>query len=583
MINYNNLQRSDLLKVLWNVQNTKRCIEHDDITKIALAFNISRMDVEGVATFYHFFHRKHAGKYTIYLNNAIVGIQAGMENIKAAFEKELGIFTGNTTSDKMFGLFETACIGLSDQEPACLINFMPFTDLTPKKVSWIISELKSGTKISEIYDAPQSNIRYTPENNKAIFFSEYQRYSALQKLKKYSPVEIIELIKSSKLGGRGGAFFPTGRKWEICRSFDSDIKYIVCNADEGEPGTFKDRVLIQENPAMLIEGMIIAAYAVGATQGAIYLRGEYAYLQELLEDMLRLYRKAGLLGKSIGAKEPFDFDIYVELGAGAYVCGEETALLHSMEGFRGEPGNKQFFPVEKGFKGKPTIVNNVETLCAVPLILNIGVDHWLSLGTALTPGTKVLSISGDCARPGIYEIEWGMTIRELLVLAGARDTNMVQFSGPSGSCLSRADFNKRICGEDIICGGSVMIFNAQRNILEIMKNFTEFFIAESCGLCVPCRNGNFLLEKKIDKLISGLAEEKDFEDIKEWSHIIATTSRCGLGQMSSCALNDAIKKFPEVFRQSIAETSDYNRAFSLKKAVVEYDEYIKKINVGYEK
>ena len=576
------VERSLLMQVLWDIQVKKSCISHDDITKIAGEFGMSRMEVEGVITFYHFFHRSFAGKYTIYLNSSVIAKYSGMEAIKKAFEDALGISVGQVTPDKMFGLFETACVGLSDQEPACLINFKPFTHLTPLKVEKIISEIKTGSKPKDICDIPKSKIQYTPQKDKTVFFKTTNTFFSLSKLKEHYPDQIIELVKTSKLAGRGGAFFPTGLKWQFCRQNKSDIKYIICNADEGEPGTFKDRALLEEHPELLIEGMIFAAYAVGASQGAIYLRGEYRYLKLGLEKLLETYREKGFLGKNIDAKEAFDFDIYIHLGAGSYVCGEETALLHSMEGKRGEPSIKEYFPVEKGFNGKPTIVNNVETLCAVPRILEMGVDKWLSLGTEKTPGTKLLSVSGDCDKKGIYEIEWGMKLEEFLKLVAAKNPKMVQFSGPSGECLSEADFDRTICGEDLSCGGSVMIFNKDRDILDILKNYSDFFVDESCGICVPCRTGNFLLNKKIDKMILGHADKKDAEDIKSWSQIIKTTSRCGLGQMSSNSLNCAMEKFPEVFERNLLENTDINKAFNLDKAVEEYDQIINEISSDYE-
>jgi len=582
MMNENLKHRNSLMKMLWDVQRKKRHIGHDDITKIAEAYDMSRMELEGVVTFYHFFHRQDCGKYTIYLNDCIVSQFSGRDMVKKAFEDAIGIKVGEVSKDKLFGLFTTPCIGLSDQEPACLINFKPFTNLTPEKVKDIVDHIKEGKKISNICDKPKSKIQYTPDLEKTVFFKPYKKFSSLSFLEKFGPEEIIDQVKTSKLGGRGGAFFPTGLKWQFCRQNESNIKYIVCNADEGEPGTFKDRVLMEEHPELLIEGMIYAAYAVGAVQGAIYLRGEYRYLKNDLEQLLEDYRKKGFLGKNINAKVPFDFDLYIDMGAGAYVCGEETAMLHSMEGKRGEPGTKEFFPVEKGLNGRPTVVNNVETLCAIPRIFEMGVDKWLSIGTEKTPGTKLLSVSGDCEHKGIFEIEWGMNMREFLDLTGAVNPSMVQFSGPSGECLSEVDFDRDICGEDLSCGGSVMIFNNQRDLIYVLKSYSDFFVNESCGICVPCRTGNFLLNKKYDKLLMGHAEEKDLEDMTSWSEIIKTTSRCGLGQMSCNSLQDSIKKFPEIFKKNLSENSDFNKAFDLEAAVEEYDNIIKEITSNYE-
>ncbi len=598
--------KSQLMTVLWEIQRKKRFISHDDISKIAKAFNISRMEVEGVASFYHFFHRTDCGKFTIYLNNSIVSQHKGMREIKETFEKEIGIKTGQVTDDKLFGLYETACIGLSDQEPACLINFKPFTNLTPNKVRIIIEQLKKGAKPKDICDQPHSIIQYTPSLERTVFFKNYKPFSGLDFLKKIEPEALIKMIKKSKLSGRGGAFFPTGLKWEFARNNPGNRKYLICNADEGEPGTFKDRALLQEHPETLLEGMILAGYAIGASEGYIYLRAEYRYLKETLEKHIEIYRKYGFLGKRIHAKKPFNFDIHIHLGVGAYVCGEETALIHSMEGKRGEPGTKEHFPVEKGYKGKPTVVNNVETLCAVPRILQMGVDNWLALGTPKTPGTKIFSVSGDCEKPGIYEIEWGMKVADFLKLIGAKNPHYVLFNGYSGSCLSEMDFHREISGEGTLdpaiplnihnkleyqqkmagigvkSGGAFMVFNSKRDILNIIQNVCNFFVKESCGVCVPCRTGNYLLNIKLDKIISGKAHQKDLEEIREWSKIIKTNSRCGLGIMSSNALISTMNKFPDIFEKQLVNGKENDTFFDLDAATSLYDEIITEITSDYE-
>jgi [NiFe] hydrogenase diaphorase moiety large subunit len=600
------MHKTLLMKVLWDLQKKRRYISHDDMTKIAHEFNISRMELEGVISFYHFYHRKHAGKYTIYLNNSIISKQKDFDLVKKAFETELGISFGNVTDDKMFGLFETPCIGLSDQETSALINFNAFTDLTPIKVKKIITKLRQGGSIQAISKLPKNNIQYTPGENKTVFFKKYLPGTGLKKIKKLNPDQVIDLVKQSKLTGRGGAFFPTGMKWEFCKNNKADQKYIICNADEGEPGTYKDRVLMSKFPGLLLEGMAMAAFAVGATKGAIYLRAEYFYLKEKIEQRIIDFKEKGFLGKNILGIENFDFDIYIHMGAGAYVCGEETALIHSMEGKRGEPSTKEYFPVEKGFLGKPTIVNNVETLCAVPRIFEMGLEKYLSIGTEATPGTKLLSVSGDCKKPGIYEIEWGLKLKDFFKLIEAENPNFVLFNGYSGECLSPVDFDREISGENLLAehiqfnfndpieyarkmsavglrsGGSFMLFHKDRDILEILKNINDFFVAESCGICVPCRTGNFLLNKKIQKIINCHADEKDMNDIKEWSTIIKQSSRCGLGKTSANCLLTAMLKFPETFEEKLTCNMDINNAFNLDKAVENYEEIVNEIETSYE-
>lgn len=601
------MPKTSLLNVLWDIQRKRRYISRDDISKISKEYNISRIELEGVISFYHFFHLKEAGKYTIYLNCSTISKLHHYQEVKRAFEDELGITIGNVTKDKSFGLFKTSCIGLSDQESSALINFYPFTNLTPSKVKTILSKLKQGHSLESLSDYPKDNIQYRPkEDKKTIFFKDYIKGEGLKKLTSLEPDEVIDLVKKSKLSGRGGAFFPTGMKWQFCKNNESDQKYIICNADEGEPGTFKDRVLMNKYPGLLLEGMIIAGYAVGATEGTIYLRAEYLFLKDKLDQAIKEFNENGLLGNDILGIQGFDFKVNIHMGAGAYVCGEETALIASMEGKRGEPTTKEYFPVEKGYLGKPTVVNNVETLCAVPRILEMGLDEYLKIGTNATPGTKLLSVSGDCKKPGVYEIEWGMKLKNFLSLIEAKDPHFVLFNGFAGECLSEVDFDREISGENLLAehiqfsfkdpieysrkmsgvglrsGGSFMVFNSERDLLSILKNITKFFVAESCGICVPCRTGNFLLNKKINKIMFCHADKEDLDEIKDWSTIIKQSSRCGLGKTSTNCLLTAMLKFPEEFQKCLLAESDFNQAFHLEKAVEDYDSIIHEIESTYE-
>lgn len=601
----NKLKRSSLLSVLWDIQRKRRGISHDDMTKIADSFNMSRMELEGIITFYHFLHREHVGKYTIYLNNSIISKHKDYNAVKRAFEDEIGIKMGNVSKDNLFGLYETSCIGLSDQETSALINFNAFTELTPRKVKKIISDLREGKPIESLSDSPKNHVRYKPEDDKAVFFKKYELGKGLEKLKDFSPEEVINYIKDSKLSGRGGAFFPTGMKWEFCKKNESDQKYVICNADEGEPGTFKDRVLMNKRPGLLLEGMAMAGYAVGATEGFIYLRAEYLYLKEKLDKKIKEFEDKGLLGKDILGIKGFDFKISVFMGAGAYVCGEETALIASMEGKRGEPTTKEYFPVEKGYLGKPTVVNNVETLCAVPRIFEMGLEKYLTIGTEATPGTKIFSVSGDCDKPGVYEIEWGMKLKDFLKLIKSKDPHFILYNGFAGECLSEADFEREISGENLLAehvqfkfsnpieysrkmfgvglrsGGSFMVFKKERNLIKILKNISDFFVAESCGICVPCRTGNFLLNKKLNKIILRHADKNDVDEIKDWSQIIKQSSRCGLGKTATNCLLTAMLKFPNEFNELLQAESDFNPAFDIDKAVDNYEDIINEIEKTY--
>ena len=567
------LRRSQLLNALWAMHDVKDYLSDADIAQLATLFNVSAIEIEGVVSFYHFFHRKPAGRFTIYLNNSIMSELHGYEEVKAAFEKETGAKIGGVDPTGTFGFFETSCIGLSDQEPAALINFCSFTNLTPAKVRNIILKLKSGATINSICNIPSDNIRYTPSEDHSLFFRDYEPGRAVAKLAELDPPDVFYQIKESGLMGMGGAFFPTGLKWELCRRNLSNRKFVVCNADEGEPGTFKDRVLLNRLPGLVIEGMILGAYAVGASEGIIYLRAEYRYLKDKIHDTIKDFRSRGLLGDNIPARQPFSFDIRIQLGAGAYVCGEETALLNSLEGLRGEPRTKLYFPVERGYLGKPTIINNVETFACASRVIELGPLSMLKLGTAGSPGTKLISISGDCEKPGIYEIEWGMRLGDLLALCEAKDPYFVQVSGPSGTSVSMKEKNRRLSRKDLVCGGSFMVFNKDRDVLEILKNFSNFFKHESCGICTPCRAGNFILNRKLEKLQLGLGTLRDLVEIQQWGDTIKKSSRCGLGQMAPNSIMDAILKFPEYFEKRVDTSgSKLNRGFDLEKAVKDYEE-----------
>jgi [NiFe] hydrogenase diaphorase moiety large subunit len=382
------------------------------------------------------------------------------------------------------------------------------------------------------------------------------------------------------LAGRGGAFFPTWKKWETCRGYKDTPRFIVCNADEGEPGTFKDRVLLNNQPGSILEGMTIAGFTVGASYGIIYLRGEYRWLAKRLDEEINAFRESGLLGENAGGIKGFNFDIRLEIGAGAYVCGEETALLESMEGKRGEPRTKWFYPVEKGYLQLPTVVNNVETFAAVARLIQMGSFEYLKRGMPGSPGTKLISISGDCLRPGIYEIEWGMTVAELLDLCGAEDPYYIQVSGPSGECISIKEKYRRIsmldlmAQKDIRCGGSFMIFNSHRDLVHILLNFSQFFKHESCGVCTPCRAGNFIIQRKLERLKNGLADMNDLKELKTWGTIMKSTSRCGLGKTASNSVIQSIDKFNDYFSARCAETDNSTyRKFDHHSAVAEYERY----------
>lgn len=573
-----NADKTQLLAILRALQDTHRHIPTEAIELIADELDMSPVQVEGTASFYHFFSSKPRGQYTVYLNNSATSEMFGCAEVKKAFEDEVGISFGETSKDGKIGLYTTSCIGMCDQEPAALINDVVFTKLTPARVKTIVAALKANqpvqTLITSYGDGHNSDadIRAEVRNNIQIkgpvFFAPHTPGQALKAAMEHGSLEVIETVRKSGLRGRGGAGFPTGQKWGFCRATDSDARYVLCNVDEGEPGTFKDRVLLTQMPQLIFEGMTIAGYAIEAKEGLIYLRGEYAYLKPYLEKQLEEMRKQNLLGRRILGTR-FSFDIHIKLGAGAYICGEESALIESAEGKRGQPRNRPPFPVVSGYLHKPTIVNNPETYgCAAKIVLN-GADWFKKMGTPASAGVKLLSIAGDCERPGIYEVEWGKTVREVLDMCGAKDVLAVQVGGPSGTCLSEKQFDRRICYSDLGTGGAFTIFNKKRDLFSILHNHMEFFTKETCGFCVPCRAGNTLLLKQLEKIMVGNGSLRDLEEIKQTGKLVKTASRCGLGQTSPNPLLTSIENFSDYFKSKVRNDNDFASQFDLNFAVQE--------------
>ena len=379
---------------------------------------------------------------------------------------------------------------------------------------------------------------------KKILFGEYIGGVGLKKALSLKPDEVVNEVKESGLRGRGGAGFPTGLKWEFALKEKADVKYVVCNADEGEPGTFKDRKLLMEQPEKVIEGLTIAGYAIGANQGFIYLRGEYVYLLKTLEKAIKGFKKQNLLGKNI-LNSGFDFDIEIRLGAGAYVCGEEFALIESMNGYRGEPRNKPPFPTQKGFRDKPTVVNNVETLCFIPYIVSKGAEWFKSFGTEGSTGTKLFSVSGDVEHPGVYELELGITLNELLDVVGAKNPKAVQVGGASGVCVAKKDFDKPISFQGLPPGGSIIVFGENTDMLKVLKNFLEFFVEESCGQCTPCREGNFRLLEGVNMLEKGECSVRYVRELLALCEVMKASSKCGLGQTSPNCFLTILENFKD--------------------------------------
>jgi len=368
-------------------------------------------------------------------------------------------------------------------------------------------------------------------------------FKGLQKAQnKMTPEEVIEEIKASGLRGRGGAGFPCGVKWELARNSDQDERFVICNADEGEPGTFKDRYILERNPFMLIEGLAIACYAVGAQKSSIYLRGEYHFLFDLLGNAIKQARNEGFLNM---------LDIEIHEGAGSYVCGEESALMNSIEGLRGEARYRPPFPPSKGLWGRPTIINNVETLMNVPIIILKGAKWFNAIGTDKSKGTKVFSVSGDVEGAGVYELTMGSSLEELLSLAMAERVKFVQVGGASGHIVPGSDIDVPLCYEGILGSGAVTVFDETRDVIDIVRKDIAFLAGESCGKCAPCREGTQIMSEILERLSMGEGFKEDILALESISKAMMAASLCGLGQTAPIPVLDTLKYFRDEYQNRI--------------------------------
>ncbi|HRC53413.1 MAG TPA: NADH-quinone oxidoreductase subunit NuoF [Bacillota bacterium] len=463
-------------------------------------------------------------------------------------------------------IVETGCFGMCNYGPTVVIypGGVFYCKVTPEDVPEIVSEhLINGRLVHRLlYDGPE-----TPKTMQTVYqanyFKKQQRivlrncgiidpesideyiasdgYSALRKcLTDMSPQEVIDEVKESGLRGRGGAAFPTGLKWQFTQKASGQPKYVVCNADEGEPGTFKDRLILEGDPHSLIESMAIAGYAIGSNKGYMYIRGEYTLSIERMQLAIEQARQRGFLGENILGTE-FSFDIEIRQGAGSYVCGEETALIASIEGKRGEPFYKPPYPTDAGLWGKPTLINNVETLANIPPIIMQGGRWFKEIGTAKSPGTKVFTLTGNVANKGLIEVPMGITLREVVYeigggIPGGHKFKMAQTGGTSGGCIPAEqldlpmDYDTLAEAGTALGSGALLIIDDTHCIVDIVKCFMQFFKNESCGKCTPCREGTYQMYHILDRISKGKGNPKDIDNMMVLSRTMMRSSLCGLGQ-----------------------------------------------------
>ncbi|OOY35158.1 NADP oxidoreductase [Solemya velum gill symbiont] len=541
-----NKRADHLLQLLVEIQQQYSYVPGKAILRLANQLGLPASEIRGVIAFYSFLYPVPQGDYQIHFSDNIIDRMSGSEALIQNLRKRLGVSLAEPRADGRVTVSTTSCIGMADHAPAALVNGYPLTKLDPQRIDRIAELVDNSVPVTEW----PSNLFHVSSNVHRcdlLLSDSFESGSALSQLFETGAQKLLEELTISGLRGRGGAGFQTAQKWKMCRDTDASERYVICNADEGEPGSFKDRFLLETNADALIEGITLCGLITGAQKGLIYLRSEYRYLKQHLEESLTRRRTEGLLGKSILAHDGADFDIEIHLGAGAYICGEESALIESLEGKRGIPRNRPPYPISEGYLGKPSVVNNVATFFVASWIATRGGDWFATRGTTESIGTKLFSISGDCQHPGIYEFPFGLTIRELLDACGATETRAVQVTGPAGNLVLEDSFDRRLCYEDLPAGGSFMIFNKSRSLLDVVQYFSDFFAHESCGFCTPCRVGTSLIRDLVNKAHHGNATRQDYEQLDIIAEVMNSSSRCGLGHTASRPIMQAMQKAPDLF------------------------------------
>jgi [NiFe] hydrogenase diaphorase moiety large subunit len=555
-----------LMQILRETQESLGWLSPATLSVIATGIDWPRAQVEGTASFYRFFHTQPLGQYRVLWSNNITDRMLGSRDLMQAMCRALWVERGRVSEDGLVSVDTTSCTGLCDQGPAVLVNYRAITRMTMDRVEAMVELIRKRTPLAE-WPTDWFHIEDNIRRRDILLTSTLAPGQALAATQARGPDATLSEIRASLLRGRGGAGYVTADKWQACRNAPGPSRYIICNADEGEPGTFKDRVLLTSYADLVFEGMTVAAQVVGASKGYVYLRGEYRHLLEPLNSALARRRQAGLLGNdNLGAGS--NFDIEVHLGAGAYICGEESALIESLEGKRGIPRNRPPFPVTHGFLGQPTVVDNVETLAAAALVAVHGGDWYKGFGTPKSTGTKLLSVAGDCARPGIYEYPYGVSVRQVLEDCGADHAQAVQVSGPSGTCIGTEEFDRRIAFEDLPTAGAFTVFAAHRDMFEVARNYSHFFAHESCGFCTPCRVGTALLRKLMDKIAAGHGTRVDLDEIEHLIGVMQTAAHCGLGRTAGNPLTDTLKKFRPAWERHL-KSLDFEPAFNLDAALAQ--------------
>ncbi len=558
-----------LLQHLIAVQQQFGWVPPTAVHALAAALDVAHAQVRAAVAFYAFLHDQPRGDFDILFSDNITDRMLGSRRLVGLLAERLGLRLDETRADGRVTIGLTSCTGMCDQGPALLVNGQAVTGLTAARVDRIADLVSEGVPLARwpgAFFRVEDNIR-----RRGLLLSNAATDGAsLRRLLDDGADAALTQLERSGLRGRGGAGFTTALKWRFCREAEGGDRmvprFVVCNADEGEPGTFKDRVLLTSYTDLVFEGMTLCAGVIGARLGFLYLRGEYRYLVPQLESVLARRRAEGLLGKGILGQPGFDFDIAIHLGAGAYICGEESALIESLEGKRGVTRKRPPFPVISGYQDRPTVVNNVETFLAAARVVQWG-GYWLrGEGTDQSAGSKILSVSGDCVRPGIYEYPFGTPVHRVLTDCGAGEVQAVQVSGAAGTTLAPAEFDRLLAFEDLPTAGSFMIFDRSRDLLELVRNFAAFFAHESCGFCTPCRVGTALLRNLVEKVAAGQAAANDLQELRDIGAVMRQASYCGLGHTAPNHVLNTLDKFPAIYQRHL-RNADYSPSFDLDAAL----------------
>ena len=581
------LRRSALIPMLLYAQDEFGYVTDEMVVEIAKRLKLETVQVEETLSYYTMLHRKPIGKNHVQVCTNVSCMLRGGTELLAHAKRRLEIGNKEVTSDGVFSLEEVECIGACTGAPAVQVNYDFHENLTVLKFDRLIEELDKGKRPEPVgvitgaiherhkLETPLISKRFgIKDSHKIDVALQNGAYQALEKaLKQMTPETIIDEVKKSSLRGRGGAGFPTGMKWSFVPKDSPKAKYVICNADESEPGTCKDRPLMEMDPHQLIEGLIIAGRAINAHTGFIYIRGEYRYVLDIVDAAVAEAYSRGYLGSNI-LGSGFDFDVVVHTGAGAYECGEESALMESLEGKRGNPRIKPPFPAVVGLYGCPTIINNVETLSAVPSIILEGGEAYASRGTPKNGGTRLLCVSGHVNKPGIYEIPLGMNMKQFIddVAGGIPNGRKLKAIIPGGSSCPILSASEIDIGMDydtvakagsMLGSGGMVVIDEDMCMVDMARRIMQFYAHESCGWCIPCREGTAWLRKMLDRFHAGFGRPEDIDLISDLAKNMLGRTFCPLGDAAALPTISIVAKFRSEFEDHLHGKCAYKSAETL--------------------